>query len=85
MFSHLYGGGHVIYALNAGFTSELPDDPDADGSIIYSNNGRRVILYAVGKNGIDDGGYRHPKEKRGDRIFWEREIQDVSEVKKTND
>jgi hypothetical protein len=45
-------------------------------------------LYAVGKNGIDDGGYRHPKEskeKKGDRIFWEREIQDVSEVKKTND
>lgn len=83
-----YYPADILQLYDAGFTSELPDDPDADGIIIYSNNGRRVILYAVGKNGIDDGGYRHPKEskeKKGDRIFWEREIQDVSEVKKTND
>jgi hypothetical protein len=62
----------------AGLTSELPDDPDREGKIIYRNDGQRAILYAVGPNGKDDGGYKDekgPKEKRDDMIYWQRKLK----------
>jgi hypothetical protein len=65
----------VSQLTDAGLTSTLPDDQDIDGKIIYCNDGQRAILYAVGKNGIDDGGYRNEKgfdKKRDDIIFWKR-------------
>lgn len=68
----------ILQLKDVGLSSKLPDDPDSDGSIIYSNDGKRAILYAVGKNGRDDGGYKDSRKsdgERDDRIFWERKLQ----------
>ena len=68
---------------DAGLTSQLPNDPYTDGKIIYSNDGNRAILYAVGRNGKDDGGYKDDKKsdkKRDDIIYWERNLEEVSEI-----
>jgi hypothetical protein len=69
----------VSQLRQAGLTSQLPDDPDADGNIIYSIDGERAVLYAVGKNTKDDGGYRDDREsdqKRDDIIYWERNLKE---------
>ncbi|MHC4215573.1 MAG: hypothetical protein ACYSWP_19660 [Planctomycetota bacterium] len=69
----------VSQLREAGLTSQLPDDPDSDGKILYFNDGQRAILYAVGKNGIDDGGYKDDKasdKKRDDIIYWERKLEE---------
>jgi len=66
----------VSQLRQVGLTSELPDDPDTDGKIIYRNDGQRAILYAVGENAKDDGGYKDDKgsdQKRDDIIFWQRD------------
>jgi hypothetical protein len=63
----------------AGLTCQLPDDPYADGKIIYRNEGQRAILYAVGPNAKDDGGYRDDEgldEQRDDRIYWQRDLKE---------
>lgn len=58
-------------------TSRLPNDPHSDSKIIYRLDEDRAILYSVGSNAIDDGGYRD-KEKtdshRDDVIYWERKL-----------
>jgi len=61
----------------------LPDDPDSKGKIIYRNDEQRAILYAVGPNGKDDGGYNDDKnsnkrrsKKRDDIIYWERNFKE---------
>jgi hypothetical protein len=59
---------------NADLTSTLPNDPDSDSKIIYSNDGQRAVLYAVGKNSRDDGGYKDSDKERDDIIYWERSI-----------
>ena len=72
----------ILQLKEAGLTCELPVDPDREGNIIYSNDGDRAVLYAVGENGRDDGGYRDSRksdEKRDDRIFWERDLNVSSE------
>jgi len=64
----------------AGFISQLPDDPDTDSTIIYRNDSQRAILYAVGPNSKDDGGYRDDKgcdEKRDDTIYWQRNLTET--------
>jgi hypothetical protein len=69
----------VSQIKKAGLTSQLPDDPDTDGKIIYLNNGERAILYAVGPNGKDDGGYKDNQDtnkKRDDIIFWQRNLKE---------
>ncbi|MFA5251948.1 MAG: hypothetical protein WC454_05120 [Phycisphaerae bacterium] len=65
----------------AGLTSQMPDDPDANGKIIYRNDGQRAILYAVGRNAKDDGGYKDDKspDKRDDIIYWERQLKEEIE------
>jgi len=68
----------VSQLKQAGLTSQLPDDPDTNGKIIYRNDGQRAILYAVGPNLKDDGGYKDDKDsdkKRDDRIYWERNLK----------
>jgi hypothetical protein len=61
------------------FAAQLADDSDALGhKIIYRNDGHRAVLYAVGPNGKDDGGFKDEKQsagKRDDIIFWERSIK----------
>ena len=45
----------------------------------YFNDGQRAILYAVGKNGIDDGGYKDDRDcdqERDDIIYWERNLEE---------
>jgi hypothetical protein len=69
----------IFQLKQAGLTSQLPDDPDAKGKIIYCNDGQRAILYAVGKNAKDDGGYTDDKdsdEKRDDIIYWQRNLKE---------
>lgn len=69
----------VSQLREAGLTCQLPDDPDGDGKIIYRNDGQRAILYTVGKNCKDDGGYRYKKgteDRRDDIIFWERDLKE---------
>ncbi len=59
----------------AGFNRELPNDPYSDNNVIYHNDGQRAVLYSVGKNGKDDGGYKDEgsgKDKRDDVIYWQR-------------
>ncbi len=62
--------------IDAGYEVELPDDIDGEGKIKYLNDGSRSVLYGVGENGKDDGGYYDGKEDEGDRddrIYWERD------------
>ncbi len=62
-----------------GLTFPLPDDPDTDGKIIFRNDGQRAILYAVGKNTKDDGGYKDNRgsgNKRADIIYWQRNLKE---------
>jgi hypothetical protein len=71
--------GNVSQLREAGLTSQLPDDPDSDSKIIYRNDGQRAILYALGQNGKDDGGYKNDKdcdETRDDIIFWQRPLKE---------
>ena len=47
------------------------------GSMVSETiDGQRAILYAVGKNGKDDGGYKDEKgstkTRRDDIIYWQR-------------
>jgi len=68
----------VAQLRQAGLTSELPDDPQREDKIIYLNDGQRAILYSVGPNAIDDGGYNDEKkseQKRDDIIYWKRELE----------
>ena len=68
----------VSQLTQAGLTSQLPNDPDTDGKIIYLNDGERAVLYAVGSNAKDDGGYKSDKNcdtKRGDIIYWQRDLK----------
>jgi hypothetical protein len=63
----------------AGRTSQLPDDPDSGGKIIYLNDGQRAILYAVGPNAKDDGGFNDDEgseKKRDDIIYWQRDFKE---------
>ena len=69
----------VLELRGAGFNCELPDDVDSGGKVIYLNDGGRAVLYAVGKDGKDDGGYRDGKDadtKRDDVIYWERDLKE---------
>jgi len=69
----------VSQLRQAGLTSQLPDDPDTDGKIIYHNDGQKAILYAVGPNAKDDGGYKDDKDsnkKRDDIIYWQRNLKE---------
>ncbi|MCE5339618.1 MAG: hypothetical protein LLF92_00635 [Planctomycetaceae bacterium] len=50
----------------AGFTTQLPNNPDSDGKIIYSNDGKQATLYAVGKDSKDDS---------DDIIYWQRNLK----------
>lgn len=68
----------VAQLRQAGLTSELPDDPHREGKMIYLNDGQRAILYTVGPNAIDDGGFNDEKkseQKRDDIIYWKRELE----------
>ncbi len=69
----------VSLLRQAGLTSQLPDDPDTDGKIVYRNDGQRAILYAVGQNAKDDGGYKDDRDsdkKRDDMIYWQRNLKE---------
>ena len=72
----------VSQLKKAGLTSQLPDDPDSGGKIIYRNDGQRAILYAVGANAKDDDGYKEYKstdknrEKRDDIVYWQRNLKE---------
>jgi len=73
---HLMKGHYpvnVSQLREAGLTSELPDDPDSDGKIIYRNDGQRAILYAVGGNAKDDEGV---DKKRDDIIYWQKNLKE---------
>jgi hypothetical protein len=61
----------------AGFNSELPDDIDSGGKIIYRNDGQRTVLYAVGYNAIDDGGFSDQRGSGGrdDIVYWQRDVK----------
>ncbi len=78
----LIKGGYpedVSLVRQAGLTSQLPDDPDTVGKIIYRNDGQRAILYAVGQNAKDDGGYKDDRgsdKKRDDIIYWQRNLKE---------
>ena len=72
----------VSQLRQAGLASQLPDDPDSDSEIIYLNDSQRAILYAVGANNKNDGGYKDDKgsdQKRDDIIYWQRSLKDESE------
>ena len=79
---HLMKGHYpvdVSHLRQAGLTSELPDDPDSDGKIIYRNDGQRAILYAVGGNAKDDDGYKDgggTDKKRDDIIYWQKNLKE---------
>ena len=63
----------------AGLSSQLPNDPDTDDKIIYLNDGQRAILYAVGPNAKNDGGFEDEKgseKKRDDIIYWQRDLKE---------
>ena len=67
----------ILELKDAGLSPELPNDPYTDSKIIYRNDSARAILYSVGRNGKDDGGYKDTKKSGGKRerddiIFWER-------------
>lgn len=64
----------VSQLRQVGLTSQLPDDPDTNGKIIYRNDREKAILYAVGKNAKDDCGYKDDKEK-DDIIYWQRNLK----------
>jgi len=69
----------VLGLRRAGFDSLLPGDVDSGGKVIYLNDGQWAVLYAVGKNGKDDGGYRDDKDaetKRDDVVYWERDLEE---------
>lgn len=68
----------VSQLREAGLTSQLPDDPDTEGKIIYRNDGQRAILYAVGPNAKDDDGYKDD-EGRDDKIYWQRSVKEEME------
>lgn len=70
---------------DVGLRCKLPDDPDTDGCVIYSNDGKRAILYSVGKNGVDDKGYKDSKNSKGERddiIFWKRKLSEMTNNKR---
>jgi hypothetical protein len=69
---------NVSQLKEAGFQGEFPDDIDSGGKIIYRNDGQRAVLYAVGYNAIDDGGYkdqRGSEKGRDDIIYWQRDVK----------
>ncbi|MCF7956111.1 MAG: hypothetical protein K9M75_09940 [Phycisphaerae bacterium] len=54
---------------------KLPRDPCSDGNILYRLDEKRAVLYSVGPNAKDDGGYKGMKNndnRRDDIIYWER-------------
>jgi hypothetical protein len=68
----------VSQLKEAGFNSELPDDIDSGGKIIYRNDGQRAVLYAVGYNAIDDGGFQDERgsgDRRDDIVYWQRKLK----------
>lgn len=72
----------VLQLKEAGFRDELPDDIDSGGKIIYRNEGQRAVLYAVGYNAIDDGGFKDQwgsDDKRDDIVYWQRDLIEKKE------
>lgn len=53
---------------------ELPEDPHSGERMGYKRDGKRAVLYSVGRDGRDDGGREFVRQPKGpprrDVVFW---------------
>ncbi|MBN1437487.1 MAG: hypothetical protein JW936_10480 [Sedimentisphaerales bacterium] len=70
--------GSLEELVAAGYLAELPRDPYSAGSLVYRREGDSFVLYSLGEDFDDDGGWQNPDspwghgDEGGDRVFWPR-------------